>query len=352
MARVLISALPFTRGDINPYLLVTRALVRAGHEVDWMSVPEGLGEFAPLVEAAGAHVCASPATPAAPLPRGDALAALIADQAAYARAIRIPLAAASAQVERVRELLRTRAIDVVATDRGVEFAPLLIAAELERVPHAFVCAGLHLLVAGAHEQATEPARAAAVRRWIDLRALFKHHGLVVPMWGNQIVSPTLNTCFTTRACVGDVPTPPATELVGPCIASGDVSNDAARFPWDRLRRDGRIAYLSFGSLYSDASIHKLVATAAAALDVQLVVSTGALADTAFVHELPGDVLAVAYAPQLELLAKTRVFVTHGGFNSFNEALFHGVPMLADPARRRSAIAGTARPDRGRRHRLG
>jgi UDP:flavonoid glycosyltransferase YjiC (YdhE family) len=41
-------------------------------------------------------------------------------------------------------------------------------------------------------------------------------------------------------------------------------------------------------------------------------------------------LVKSYLPQLEILKRADVFITHAGFNSVNEALYFGVPMLALP----------------------
>ena len=47
-------------------------------------------------------------------------------------------------------------------------------------------------------------------------------------------------------------------------------------------------------------------------------------------QLPENVSLLEYVPQLELLPFADVFVTHGGWNSVNEALFHDVPMVVCP----------------------
>ncbi|CAK9000087.1 unnamed protein product [Durusdinium trenchii] len=47
-------------------------------------------------------------------------------------------------------------------------------------------------------------------------------------------------------------------------------------------------------------------------------------------ELPSNLVAQQSLPQLELLQKCNVFVTHGGANSVHEALSFGVPMVVIP----------------------
>jgi UDP:flavonoid glycosyltransferase YjiC (YdhE family) len=42
------------------------------------------------------------------------------------------------------------------------------------------------------------------------------------------------------------------------------------------------------------------------------------------------VLGVPFVPQTKLLGRVRAFVTHGGLNSVNEALWNGTPMLVVP----------------------
>nr|WP_246141774.1 nucleotide disphospho-sugar-binding domain-containing protein [Hyella patelloides] len=46
--------------------------------------------------------------------------------------------------------------------------------------------------------------------------------------------------------------------------------------------------------------------------------------------MPGNPLVVKYAPQLELLQKTSLNITHGGLNTTLESLSYGVPMVAIP----------------------
>jgi MGT family glycosyltransferase len=46
--------------------------------------------------------------------------------------------------------------------------------------------------------------------------------------------------------------------------------------------------------------------------------------------LPDNFIVQNAVPQLELLQRTKVFITHAGMNSASEALYYGVPLLAIP----------------------
>jgi len=48
------------------------------------------------------------------------------------------------------------------------------------------------------------------------------------------------------------------------------------------------------------------------------------------YELPRNVLFLKTAPQLEILSKASLFITHGGLNSIKEAVYACVPMLVYP----------------------
>ena len=46
--------------------------------------------------------------------------------------------------------------------------------------------------------------------------------------------------------------------------------------------------------------------------------------------LPGDPLVVRYAPQLEVLSRARLTLTHAGLNTVLDSIQCGVPMVAVP----------------------
>ncbi|MGZ3431460.1 MAG: glycosyltransferase [Isosphaeraceae bacterium] len=102
------------------------------------------------------------------------------------------------------------------------------------------------------------------------------------------------------------------------------------FPWDRL--DGRpLIYASLGTLQNRVSgAFRTIAEACDGLNTQLVISTGRGVSPDTLGDLPGRPVVVPYAPQLELLRRAVLAVTHAGLNTVLDALSTGVPMVAVP----------------------
>jgi len=120
--------------------------------------------------------------------------------------------------------------------------------------------------------------------------------------------------------------PECFHFTGPFI--DEASHPDMSFPWERL--DGRpLVYASLGTLKSDYELLRTVCEAVRELDVQLVVSLGGK-EPEESAQFPGDPLVVRFAPQLKVLERTDVMVTHAGMNSSLECLTYGVPMVAVP----------------------
>jgi zeaxanthin glucosyltransferase len=99
------------------------------------------------------------------------------------------------------------------------------------------------------------------------------------------------------------------------------------FPWERL--DGRpLIYASLGTLQNkNFKLFHCFAEACGGLDVQLVIA-GASEES--LGCLPENVIAVAYAPQIELLQRASLTLSHGGLNTVLDSLTCGVPLLVMP----------------------
>jgi MGT family glycosyltransferase len=122
--------------------------------------------------------------------------------------------------------------------------------------------------------------------------------------------------------------PEQVEFVGPLRLPGGYA--PVPFPWERL--DGRpLIYASLGTLQNRvAGAFRSIAKACSGLDAQLVISTGNGVAPEALGDLPGRPVVVPYAPQLELLRRAALAVTHAGLNTVLDALSAGVPMVAIP----------------------
>ncbi|MDJ0633676.1 MAG: glycosyltransferase [Xenococcaceae cyanobacterium MO_188.B29] len=127
---------------------------------------------------------------------------------------------------------------------------------------------------------------------------------------------------------------PRKELPSVFHFTGPYNNPASReptpFPYEKLTGQPLI-YASMGTLQNRLLwIFHMIAEACVGLDVQLVIALGGGEAPESLPELPGNTIVVGYAPQLELLQKAILTITHAGMNTTLESLSNGVPMVAIP----------------------
>jgi MGT family glycosyltransferase len=109
-----------------------------------------------------------------------------------------------------------------------------------------------------------------------------------------------------------------------------TSREPVSFPFEKLTGQPLI-YASMGTLQNRLiGIFQTITEACVGLEAQLVISLGGSANPESLPELPGSPLVVGYAPQLELLQKASLTITHAGLNTTLESLSNGVPMVAIP----------------------
>jgi zeaxanthin glucosyltransferase len=122
--------------------------------------------------------------------------------------------------------------------------------------------------------------------------------------------------------------PPTFHYTGPFV--DEAARLSVEFPWDQL--DGRpLIYASLGTtLKSEPGTFRLIAEACDGLGVQLVIALGGRRDPEIFQDMPGRPLIVREAPQLELLKRAEIVITHAGPNTVFETLTQGKPMIAIP----------------------
>jgi MGT family glycosyltransferase len=120
--------------------------------------------------------------------------------------------------------------------------------------------------------------------------------------------------------------PDCFHYVGPIRAS---SRPSIAFPWGEL--DGRpLIYASLGTVNRHGHVYRAIAESCAGLDAQLVISLGGAGEPNEFSGLPGSPIIVRFAPQLDLLKRAALTITHGGLNTVLESLGEGVPLVAIP----------------------
>lgn len=116
--------------------------------------------------------------------------------------------------------------------------------------------------------------------------------------------------------------------VGPLISKD--ARPQIDFPWEKLNGKPLI-YASLGTLQNQLILlYQMIAAACTEFDVQLVIALGNPSLPLTLGDLPGSPLVVQYAPQLELLKKATLCITHAGLNTSMECLMNAVPMVAIP----------------------
>ncbi|RAO07723.1 macrolide family glycosyltransferase [Micromonospora noduli] len=304
-------------GHINPTLPVVAELVRRGHSVTYHTTPA----YAEQIAATGAGVFLYP---------GDDL----------------PLSGPPTPVTVMEQLARTavRVLPAVLTDlRGTRPDLIVhdslcpwgpVAARELGVPPAssFTTFAFNRHVPSPTRGSWELLGAAAAlprptvgylrSRW-ELRRRYDTRRL--PLIDLANIRQPLNLVYTSRAFHPEADSfDQSYQFVGPSIGARPADSS---FPADRLRDP--VVYASMGTVFDAPQLLRTFADALAPLGGTVIMSTGHT-DPAALGPLPDNVLAYRSVPQLEVLARAALFITHGGVNSVNEALYAGTPMLVVP----------------------
>ncbi|HTS64902.1 MAG TPA: glycosyltransferase [Candidatus Acidoferrales bacterium] len=165
-------------------------------------------------------------------------------------------------------------------------------------------------------------------------AAFSEHArrLGVPLDGKD-----RNHGLSKLACIAQLPSAfdfPNPELPSWFYHTGPFHDGLGRphtdFVWDRLSGDP-IIYASMGTVQNGFElVFRTIAEACSGLGCQLVMSLGSHVTQESAGPLAGNCVAVRYAPQLELLRRAALCITHAGMNTALESLAAGVPMVAIP----------------------
>lgn len=143
----------------------------------------------------------------------------------------------------------------------------------------------------------------------------------------------LNIVFTSREFqVGGDAFTSHYRFVGPSAADAAPRADAGCEDVALGDDDGRpVIYVSMGTMYNDeVEFYRACFDAFRGRACRVVMAVGHRVDRAALADAPANVAVREYVPQMTLLGRASLFVTHGGINSAHEAMLCGVPMIVLP----------------------
>lgn len=113
----------------------------------------------------------------------------------------------------------------------------------------------------------------------------------------------------------------------PDIEGENTQKSEVQIPYTNMKLP--IIYISLGSIISSKAFLKKCIKAFKDKEMTVILSCGKV-ELEKLGQLPDNIYAYSFVPQLEVLKHVNLFFTHGGMNSINESMFYGVPMLVKP----------------------
>jgi zeaxanthin glucosyltransferase len=346
MMRIGFLSLPVP-GHLNPMTTLARKLQSRGHDVVFIS----LADVAPVVEAAGLPFvpCSEKAYPAGAAAKLSRRLSELSGEEALAFTVNSMMKGYTKSLyESLPDTLSKAGVDGLVLDQYqpyVELIPMHL-----RMPFVQVSNALHVDYTGQTpicfvDWPYERGVGALARNMVGVRrarkllepvtataqTYAKEAGLSVD-WNNP--HSTLSPLAWITQCprefdFGSAPDFPQFQYAGPFHdGRGRMNFD---FPWQQLTGEP-IIYASMGTLQNGlVNIFRSITQAAIGLkELQFVLAVGGRLDPKQLGAVPANVMVVSYAPQIEVLKRSVLCITHAGLNTVLESLSNGVPMLAIP----------------------
>lgn len=119
-----------------------------------------------------------------------------------------------------------------------------------------------------------------------------------------------------------------TNYIFTCPVIDKNQTSTLKIPYEKLQKP--VIYISLGSIISSKRLCQKFISAFGNKAVSVILNVGKNVKLETLKNLPPNIYAYNYVPQLEVLQHTDLFITHGGMNSVNEAIYYGVPMYVSP----------------------
>ncbi len=322
MARIAVLSVP-AYGHLNPVLPITRELVRRGHRVTVFNE----ASFEPLIRATGADFAAYP-----PVIHLEDFSRTLKDGDMVAW-IEMIFGATGPLLGATYARLREDPPDVIVFD-GVALWGEMLAKKLRLPSVSISTTFLSDAVSRSGDVVVRDTLSAVrllPRFLVGFLRMMQHGALALPSPFPPLV-PRRGT--TTLLLTSREFHPPSKHRDDPdfIFVGSAIAPDTRKESFDFSQLDGSpLLYVSLGTLHHGNSA--FFATCIEAFQDypgQVLLSVGRGTDLSLYADAPPKFIFAEAVPQLAILERTRIFLTHGGLNSVHEGLWHGVPMVAVP----------------------
>lgn len=344
MSRIILTAMP-AAGHINPSAPLVRELVRRGVEVTCYATEE----FRDQLERTGAEFV--------PYPEDSISAADLAAATSEGSPLRVVtrvLTATKRLLPFLQEELRRRPADAVAYDSNAVWGRMA-AASLD-LPKISLMTTMLVGAGGMRDMSAREWLQFIKTAWPDLGGTLAARKRLISLFGTELFPP--RPVFPMRGDLTIFPIPrwlqqPDPRIDETCHYVGPTFDPAVR----QAAADPELAALLAGSepliMVSLGTLHagseeffRSCFTALGDLPARVVLSVGRHTDPARLGTPPPNTLVRPSVPQLDVLARADLFVTHGGMNSVLEGLQHAVPLVIIPQQFEQLVIGRAVAGRG------
>ena len=344
MKRLVMTAVPAS-GHVNPSAPVVRELIGRGTRVTYYATEQ----FRPLIESLGAEFRA--------YPEGTLSAEVLSEATSRAGAIGAVqrlLESTPTLLRGLRSSLREEMPDAVMFDSNALWGRML-AAELDRPGISLMTT---ILVGSSTARALRPRELLLVSKQsaLSLPGVLGARSRLRQGTGRRLLPPS--PLFPAQGDLSIFPVPewmqpadrrrdPSCHYVGPAADLESRAEEADPELEAFLDTEEAVVLLSLGTLHAvGESFLRSCLEAFGRFPARVLISGGPGADPAALGPLPSHILVRRHVPQLAVLRRADVFVTHGGMNSVLESLHFGVPMVVLPQQLEQLLIGQAVAERG------